>query len=170
MPYFIINEPTRNTQWTIGTANPVSWVKGVHDGITQFDVEMARLSEDGLTLIARNVPATHKSLNILLQNVPPGDDYFLIFINSTHGVTHATSQRFTVAAAGSTASGKIHAPPVPNAETVTISGPPNPTLGFATTFAALNNGVLARWGSPGQAWSIGGVFVSCVLGAAWTLR
>lgn len=43
-----------NTQWVNNVSNLVSWTKGVGDGITGFDIEMTRLSEDGLTLIARN--------------------------------------------------------------------------------------------------------------------
>ncbi|KAF5376643.1 hypothetical protein D9615_007874 [Tricholomella constricta] len=157
--YFVITEPTRDTQWTIGTPNPVFWRKGVQDGIAEFDVEMARLNTDGLTLVARNVPASRSSLNILLQDVPPGDDYFLIFINSTHGVMHATSPRFTVAAPGAASSRKSQLPPVPTAETVTVSGSPNPTRGFATTLAVLGNGVRGGWGSASQAWGLGSVLV-----------
>ncbi|GLB44436.1 hypothetical protein LshimejAT787_1700630 [Lyophyllum shimeji] len=168
--YFVISEPTRDTQWTIGTPNPVRWNKGVDDGISLFDVEMARLSVEGLTLVARNVPARNTSLNILLQDVPPGDDYFLIFMNSTHGLMYATSPRFTVAPA-STSSGKSSSPAVAGVETVTVSGAPNPTQPFATTFAALGNGgVLPSWGSAGHAWGMGSVLVGCLLGAAWTLR
>lgn len=50
----MISEPTRESQWTNGVANPVTWQKGVLDGIAGFDVEMARLSQDGLTFVARN--------------------------------------------------------------------------------------------------------------------
>ncbi|RDB17629.1 hypothetical protein Hypma_001185 [Hypsizygus marmoreus] len=166
--YFIINEPTRESQWMNGIANPVTWRKGVLDGIDNFDVEMARLSRDGLTLVARNVPATSTSLNIELQDVPAGDDYFLIFMNSTHGVMHATSPRFTVLAANS-ASRTDKASPISGAETVTVSGAPNPTRPFATTFASVNNGVLPSWGEAGQAWSFAGVAAGCLVGAAWTL-
>lgn len=97
---------------------------------------MARLSSDGLTLVAKNVPARQESLNILIQDIQPGDDYFLIFMNSTHGVMHATSPRFTILASGGNPTNKGLTPDsaVP---TVTVSGPPHPTKAFATTFPAL---------------------------------
>lgn len=108
------------------------------------------------------------SLNILLQDVPPGNDYFLIFMNSTHGVMHATSPRFTVLPASSPAkAGQPTA--IPDAPTVTVSGAPNPTQPFATTFPALANSVLASLGSAGQAWGLATVMAGCLTGAAWTL-
>lgn len=115
------------------------------DGVNGFDVEMARLSTDGLTLIAKNVPAQQQSLNIFLQDTQPGDDYFLVFMNSTHGVMYATSPRFTVLAAGGTPNSTALSPnnAVP---TVTVSGAPDPTKAFVTTFPALpNNGVVGGW-------------------------
>ncbi|KAG5638688.1 hypothetical protein H0H81_010913 [Sphagnurus paluster] len=167
--YFVITEPTRSEQWLNGAANPVSWVKGVNDGIAFFDVEMARLSTDGLTLVARNVPASNTSLNIFLQDVPAGDDYFLMFVNSTHGLMYSSSARFTVLAAGATLSGKSHPSPISGVETVTVSGAPNPTLPFATTFAAVGSGAIPSWGNPAQVWAIAGALMWCLLGAAWTL-
>lgn len=52
--YFIVTEPTINTQWKNGQNNVVTWSKGLKDGISAFDIEMSRLSSDGLTLIAKN--------------------------------------------------------------------------------------------------------------------
>src|SRR5260221_7777585 len=52
--YFIINEPSAQREWINGTPNLVSWSKGLLDGIDGFDVELARMSTDGLTLVARN--------------------------------------------------------------------------------------------------------------------
>ncbi|KAG6890151.1 hypothetical protein C0995_011446 [Termitomyces sp. Mi166 len=52
--YFVITEPTRDTQWALGTPNPISWTKGVLDNIASFDVEMARLGSNGLSFVARN--------------------------------------------------------------------------------------------------------------------
>ena len=37
-----------------GISNPVAWSKGLLDGVNGFDVELARLSTDGLTLVAQN--------------------------------------------------------------------------------------------------------------------
>ena len=78
----------------------------------------------------------------MLLDVPPGNDYFLLFINSTHGVMHATSSKFTVLASSATPS-VIPPSPATSVPTVTVSGAPNPTQPFATTFAALPNGAIA---------------------------
>jgi len=161
----MVSAPKLNDQWVNGEARMISWTKGANDGITSFDIEMSRLSTDGLTLVAKNVPSadsSQKSINILLQDVPPGDDYFLLFINSTHGVMHATSPRFSVLTAG--ASGNSSSATNPKAATVTVSGAPNPTQAFATTFPIAANGARPLIG--GQTW---GAVVGCVLGAAWTL-
>jgi len=150
-----------------GVANPVTWTKGVKDGVAMVDVELSRLSQDGLIFVARNVPGK-SSLNIVLQDVPPGDDYFLIFINSTHGVLHGTSPRFTILPS-STSPNSTQPSPISGAATVTVNGGPDPTLPFATTFAATENGVLPRWGGASHAWGLGSVMAGCIAGAAWTL-
>ncbi|KAJ7684802.1 hypothetical protein DFH06DRAFT_1156682 [Mycena polygramma] len=163
--YFMVTAPKLNDQWANGDTRMVSWTKGAKDGITSFDIEMSRLSTDGLTLIAKNVPSadsSQKSLNIMLQDVPPGDDYFLLFLNSTHGVMYATSPRFSVLAAG--ASSNVSSGTNPKAATVTVSGAPNPTQAFATTFPLATSGASrlvqrTQWG----------VMIGSVLCAAWTL-
>jgi len=134
--YFVVTGPALNDQWANGDTRAVSWVKGVNDGVTSFDLEMSQLTTDGLTLIAKNVPSgdsSQKSINIQLQDVPPGDDYFLLFINSTNGAMYATSPRFTVLASGGTSNGTTTTNA--KAATVTVSGAPNPTAPWATTFA-----------------------------------
>ncbi|KAJ6513817.1 hypothetical protein C8R47DRAFT_1091960 [Mycena vitilis] len=162
--YFMVTAPKLNDQWANGDTRMVSWTKGAKDGITSFDIEMSRLSTDGLTLIAKNVPSadsSQKSLNIMLQDVPPGDDYFLLFLNSTHGVMYATSPRFSVLAAG--ASSNVSSGTNPKAATVTVSGAPNPTQAFATTFPLATSDASrlvqrTQWG----------VMIGSVLCAAWT--
>lgn len=52
--YFIINEPTSSSEWSNGAANVVSWTKGLDDGIDAFDIEIARLTDDGLLFVARD--------------------------------------------------------------------------------------------------------------------
>lgn len=51
---FVITQPTAGTQWANGAANVVSWVKGVGDGVDAVDIEMSRLSQDGLTFVAQD--------------------------------------------------------------------------------------------------------------------
>ncbi|KAJ8695373.1 hypothetical protein PTI98_007976 [Pleurotus ostreatus] len=159
--YFVVTSPGEGTVWHVGAANPITWSKGVMDGINSFDIEMNRMNGDGLHFLARNVPNTVHSLNVFLQDVPPGDDYFLLFVNSTHGVLHTTSKRFSVVSSDSGAA------PDSNAPTVTISGAPNPSQAFATTYAAVPNGAPHDIGVPllGMAALVfGGIFgVLCTL-------
>ncbi|KAF8233992.1 hypothetical protein L208DRAFT_1394836 [Tricholoma matsutake] len=165
--YFVITEPTLSSQWVEGGVHPVRWTKGV-DAINSFDVELSRLSQDGLIFVARNVLGKSASLNIKVNGLAPGDDYFLIFINSTHGVLHATSPRFTILPASSSPNSSQPSP-ISGATTVTVSTGPDPTQPFATTFAAIGSGDLPRWGSASEAWGLGSVVVGCFVGAAWTL-
>ncbi|KAJ7702465.1 hypothetical protein B0H17DRAFT_1044413 [Mycena rosella] len=166
--YFVVTSPKLNDQWANGDTRMVSWSKGALDGISSFDIEMSRMSTDGLTLVAKNVPSldsSQKSINILLQDVPPGDDYFLLFINSTHGVMHATSPRFSILATGATSNSS--AATNAKAPTVTVSGAPNPTQAFATTFAVVSGA--SRLLRAGQTWGVFGAVIAGVLSAVWTL-
>jgi hypothetical protein len=52
--YFVINQPTKGAQWANGDTNYASWTQGLGQGIDSFDVELARLSTDGLLFVARN--------------------------------------------------------------------------------------------------------------------
>jgi hypothetical protein len=147
--YFNIDDPHTGTQWIQGgNGNLVTWTKGLLDDINTFDVELARMSKDGLILAARNVPTQPPRVNILLQDVPPGDDYFLIFINSTHGVMYATSSRFTILAPNTQPNATQ-----PNTDgsvaTITVNGGPDPTKIFGTTFAAVNGAVGSLFGAQG---------------------
>lgn len=46
--------PNTGTQWMNGIANPLRWSKGLLDGVNAMDVELARLSTDGLLKVALN--------------------------------------------------------------------------------------------------------------------
>ena len=52
--YFQFIQPTTGTEWINGQTNPVIWKKGLLDGVPMFDLELARLSQDGLILVALN--------------------------------------------------------------------------------------------------------------------
>ncbi|KAH7927612.1 hypothetical protein BV22DRAFT_1031670 [Leucogyrophana mollusca] len=166
--YFIVNQPGASSTWKNGAAYPVSWTKGLLDGIDTFDIELTRLSQDGLIYVAMNVQSTYKTLNVLLNDVPPADDYFLLCLNSTHGITYAVSSRFTVAAANSTAS---QPGPDSAAPTVTVSGAPNPLVGFARTFGPEANGVRGTVGLgwEGQAGGVLAVLGAMLVGAVVTI-
>ncbi|SJL07186.1 uncharacterized protein ARMOST_10529 [Armillaria ostoyae] len=120
--YFMIKEPREGAQWSNDAVNVLSWEKGVWDGVTHFDIEMTRLSEDGITYIAYNVPSqpySPTSLNIYLEDVPTGDDYFMLFINSTHGVMHCLSAKFSIVnATAASASSSV----TPDSSIPTVTG------------------------------------------------
>jgi hypothetical protein len=52
-----------------------------------------------------------------------------------------------------------------------VSGSPNPTNAFATTFPAVSNGVKAAWdtASVSQVVSLTCALTACMMGAAWTI-
>ena len=105
----------------------------------------------------------------MIQDVPAGDDYFLLFLNSTSGTMFASSQKFSI---GATANAR--ATTNPNVPTVTVSGSPNPTAVFATTFPPNANGVaVPGWraleGAAPQMLGLLSVTAMCVLGGAITL-
>ncbi|KAI0712721.1 hypothetical protein C8T65DRAFT_646716 [Cerioporus squamosus] len=168
--YFVINTPSNGIQWSNNAINPITWTKGLLDGVTSVDVELARLSTDGLIFVAKDVstPLSTGALNLFLQDVPTGDDYYLLFLNSTHGVMYGASQRFAISDTGNGTAPT----PAAGAPTVTVSGGPNPTVGFATTFPPSANGVSALRAVEGarmQLVSMAGVVAVCVLGGAWTV-
>ncbi|KAF9266135.1 hypothetical protein L218DRAFT_956514 [Marasmius fiardii PR-910] len=123
--YFLVTQPSANSNWQNGLSNLVTWEKGTLDGIDAFDLEIACLSRDGLILVARD-------------DVPPGNDYFVHLVNSTPGIIFATSERFSILSAGTnstpTATKSSFAKPEP---TVTVSGSPNPTQGWIASYPAL---------------------------------
>lgn len=135
--YFIVNQPGSSTSWKNGSPYPVSWTLGLQDGFDTFDIEITRLSRGGIYFVAKELPVTMSSLNVVLQDVPAGDDYFLICINSTAGVTYSVSSRFSVVDANATGSN----PSPASAPTVTVSGVPNPLSHFVQTFGPSTNGV-----------------------------
>ncbi|KIK35439.1 hypothetical protein CY34DRAFT_812163 [Suillus luteus UH-Slu-Lm8-n1] len=142
--YFVVNQPGSSTSWKNGSPYPVTWTLGLQDGIDTFDIEITRLSRGGIYFVAKALPITMSSLNVVLEDVPAGDDYFLICMNSTVGRTYSVSSRFSVTDANATGSN----PSPASAPTVTISGTPGPLSHFAQTFGPSTNGV-ARPGWPG---------------------
>ncbi len=151
---------------------------------------MSRISQDGITYVAKEgmsliicirylpcscnlldvtVPTGPGALNIFIQDLPQADDYYIIFLNSTSGNMFGSSSKFSI---GSSANGTTTTNPA--VATVTVSGAPNPTVPFATTFPAAANGVaLPGWQSLQSTlphmFAILGVVIMCLVGGAWTV-
>ncbi|KAF8729786.1 hypothetical protein AX14_006035 [Amanita brunnescens Koide BX004] len=166
--YFTFSQPTLNTKWQNNDVNELSWTKGKLDGVDTFDIEFTRMSVNGNWEVAKGLSGQQTSLNVMIQNLPSGNDYFAIFLNSTGGIVYAVSPRFTVLSPTNTSSSSSQANGAP---TVTISGSPNPTQQFATTFPAGISSALTqnagRWQV--QAAAVGVAVVTSLLGALWTL-
>lgn len=159
--YFVVLEPRMGSEWQNDRTHLVRWTKGLLDGIDSFDVEILRLSVEGLYYVARDgaffsptscarvsnhtpVPTKGGALNLAIRDVPIGDDYFLVFLNSTHGLVHATSSRFSITPFSAENESSSQQPdPDWRAATVTVSGVPNPTVGFLTTFSTKPNEAVA---------------------------
>ncbi|CCO34869.1 hypothetical protein BN14_08978 [Rhizoctonia solani AG-1 IB] len=141
--YLKIKTPSPQHPWQIGQTNGLSWVSAF-EGVTQFDIELARLKTDGLLFVARNVSISWSNLNVHLDNVPIGDDYYVLFLDSTHGNVYSMSERFSIVAAGSTPTSGTVATANAGANEVTLKGGPNPTAQFAHTFVS-ENSALGGW-------------------------
>ena len=148
--YFKIKSPSPTSPWLVGQSNPISWVSA-NEGVTQFDIELARLKTDGLIYVARNVSTSWSALNVMLDSVPTGDDYYMLFIDSIHGNMYSMSERFSILSAGSTPTAGAVGAANPTASTVTLKGGPHPTAHFAYTFAG-TSGAGSRWGVNGFGW------------------
>jgi len=132
--YFYITRPAAGDQWTQGDPHAATWIHA-NDDINIVDVELARMSTSGLLLAAREVPTRWGSLNLEFGSVPPGDDYYLVFLNVTHGEVYSISEKFTIlAASSSSANSTAQVAPVANKPTVTVIGTPGPLMTFAQTF------------------------------------
>ncbi|CCM02056.1 uncharacterized protein FIBRA_04132 [Fibroporia radiculosa] len=134
--YWEVTSPTSGVEWVNGRANLLAWSKGLLDGIDMFDIEMQRLSVAGVSFVAHNVPSSMSSLNVYLQDVPVGNDYYISFMNLTDGALWASSAAFAISnSANATLPSSDGSAP-----TVTISGAPAPTDQFAISFAATSDG------------------------------
>ncbi|KAF8124974.1 hypothetical protein EV363DRAFT_1270836 [Boletus edulis] len=166
--YFVVDQPSVSASWANGSPYPFKWTKGLLDGVNAFDVELSRLQEDGLILLAKNVPATYTTLNILLQDVPAGDDYFIVCFNSSNSIIYSVSSRFTIT---TSSSGQSNPKPDPSVPTVTASGPPNPLNGFASTLGPSANSGNSLTSPNTRALGLGGIVVlsATLLGGVMTL-
>jgi len=164
--YFEVTYPPQGTIVGNGAVLPVTWKKGLLDGVEFLDLEVTRMSQDGLIFVARDIPAWSGGINLYFDSVPPASDYFLIFANSTHGVMYGLSKMFTVTNSNS---GNSTSQPLPSKPTVTVSGGPNPTAQFATTFAQSANGVSPWRPSPATLLSAGVMSLALLTGAAAVL-
>jgi len=145
--YFYITKPAAGDQWTQGSAHAASWIHAV-DGVDIVDVELARMGSSGLIFAAREVPTSWGSLNLLLNDVPPGNDYYLVFLNVTHGLVYSISEKFTILPSTSTsANSSAQVAPNPTKPTVTITSGPGPLQTFEATFGPQAAGARSVTGS-----------------------
>ena len=53
----MVTAPGKSDEWANGQTYPVTWVKGLLDGVNYLDLELTRMSVDGLILVARDGPS-----------------------------------------------------------------------------------------------------------------
>ncbi|KAF8347170.1 hypothetical protein F5887DRAFT_957004 [Amanita rubescens] len=169
--YFSFSQPNPSTKWQNNGLNQISWTQGKLDGVNSFDIEFTRISVAGNWPVAKGVSHTQTSLNIMVENLPSGDDYFVLFLNTTGGIVYAVSPRFTVLAPSNSSAST---PKSNGSPTITVSSTPNPTQQFATTFPAGISTSRAlpminrdRWHM--QAAAVGTAVVTSFIGVLWTL-
>jgi len=118
-----------------------------------------------LTTPSRLVSSSSKGINVVLNSVPAGDDYFILFLNSTHGGLYANSQKFSIVDSGSNSTVK----PISSKPTISVNGGPNPTAHFATTFALASSGIRLWHPSPAILLSMCMMSLALLAGAAAVL-
>lgn len=60
-PDFIVTQPSASSSWANGSPYPLSWSKGLLDGVDSFDIELTRLNENGIYWVAKNGEPRHTS-------------------------------------------------------------------------------------------------------------
>lgn len=112
------------------------------------------------------VPALLGSFNLNLQGLPAADDYYLLFINSTHGVLYGNSYAFSIVDSAKNAS----TPKLDSTKpTVSVSGGPNPTAVFATTFPASESSAMGTYVIGTGVVGMLGLAVVGMMGGAWAV-
>ena len=51
---FEVTAPAKGDKWVNGQTYPISWEKGLFDGVDTFDIELSRMSKSGLILVAKD--------------------------------------------------------------------------------------------------------------------
>lgn len=82
--------------------------------------------------VSPTVPVSLGSLNVHIQDLPTADDYYVIFMNTSTGITYSLSNKFTITNSSSAANGRGAS----NMPTASIEGAPSPTETWAMTFDA----------------------------------
>lgn len=206
---FVVNSPAKGDEWINGQTWGVSWTKGLQDDVDAFDIELSRMSTDGIIYVASAgasrslslcsfhlltfcvphfsfvtthrhshdstlplysfdplVPALLGSFNLDITGLPAADDYYLLFINSTHGVLYGNSYAFSIVDSATNAS----TPKLDSSKpTVSVSGGPNPTAVFATTFPASASSALGTYVIGTGVVGMVGLAVVSMLGGAWAV-
>jgi len=119
-----------------------------------------------LTALSFLASASANGINLYFDSVPANDDYFVVLLNSIHGIVYAKSQAFSIV---NGTSNSTTPQPLPSKPTVTVSGTPNPTEQFATTFAVSSNGARPWRPSSATLLSAGLLSLALLAGAAAVL-
>ncbi|OCF31303.1 hypothetical protein I317_02207 [Kwoniella heveanensis CBS 569] len=147
--YWPVTHPSATYPWVLGQKNLVAWTTGGGTGIDSFDIQLHNFNSSimiGFIPIALRVPMerlpTGKKnyggeievdLNVQL---PTGDGFFLIFMNTYHGEVYSKSPKFSIY---SSTPDNYTEPDLPTATvTATVTTIPNPTQQWAITLNGID--------------------------------
>ncbi|WVQ65950.1 uncharacterized protein L199_004128 [Kwoniella botswanensis] len=146
--YWPVTNPSETNPWVIGNKNLVAWKTGGGTGIESFDIQLHNSNRTimvGFLPIALRVPMEKLpgkkyyggEIEVdLVDGLPTGDGFFLIFMNTYHGEVYAKSPKFSIYA---TKPDNYTDPDLPTATvTATLTTVPNPTQQWAMTLNGID--------------------------------
>ncbi|KIR68479.1 hypothetical protein I312_100438 [Cryptococcus bacillisporus CA1280] len=152
--YWPVSSPSPSNPWVLGEKNLLAWTTGSGTGVQSFDIQLHNANRSvmvGFLPIALRVPMErlptgYKNYGGELEidlgsEVPTGDGFYLLFMNTYHGEVYAKSKKFSIYA--STPSNYTSADLPTATITATLLGAPNPTQQWAITLNGINQDATA---------------------------
>ncbi|AAW43128.1 hypothetical protein CNBD4010 [Cryptococcus deneoformans B-3501A] len=152
--YWPVSNPDPSNPWVIGEKNLLAWTTGSGTGVQSFDVQLHNSNRSvmvGFLPIALRVPmerlpSGYKNYGGEMEvdlgsNIPTGDGFYLLFMNTYHGEVYAKSKKFSIYA--STPANFTSADLPTATVTATLSEAPNPTQQWAITLNGVDQDATA---------------------------
>ncbi|ORY31448.1 hypothetical protein BCR39DRAFT_526817 [Naematelia encephala] len=147
--YWPISSPDTNNPWIVGQKNLLAWKTGGGSGVESFDIQLHNWNKtimNGFIPIALRVPmerlptGRHNyggEIEVDLDlDMPTGEGFSLIFMNTLHGQVYTKSKPFSILAS---TPDNYTSPDLPTATvTATITTLPNPQQEYAVTLNGID--------------------------------
>ncbi|WVR06207.1 hypothetical protein IAU60_003237 [Kwoniella sp. DSM 27419] len=147
--YWPVTHPSKDNPWILGQKNLCAWTTGGGTGIDSFDIQLHNFNKSvmiGFVPVALRVPMEKLSSGSknyggeievdLNLNLPTGDGFFLLFMNTYHGQVYSKSPQFSIYPS---TPDNFTAPDLPTATiTATVTRNPNPTQEWAITLNGID--------------------------------